>query len=89
VLRGAEDADECGVGDADVGGMKNPARRCRGGVFVGEVPVVIGIVPGRRGRGQSMTSLTAERAAGSSTRFFPAAKVAPRDCRARLLTARG
>jgi hypothetical protein len=48
LLRGTEDADERGVRDADVGGMKNPARRCRGGVFVGEVPVVIGMVPDRR-----------------------------------------
>jgi hypothetical protein len=38
---------------------------------------------------QSMTSVTAERAAGSSTRFLPAANAATRDCRARLLTARG
>ena len=42
-----------------------------------------------RCRGQSTTSLTAERAAVSSTRFLPAAKAATRDCRARLLTARG
>jgi len=38
---------------------------------------------------QSMTSVTAERAAGSSTRFLPEANAATRDCRARLLTARG
>ena len=42
-----------------------------------------------RCRCQSMTSLTAERAAVSSTRFLSAAKAATRDCRARLLTARG
>jgi Phage integrase, N-terminal SAM-like domain len=38
---------------------------------------------------QSTTSVTAERAAGSSTRFLPEANAATRDCRARLLTARG
>ena len=38
---------------------------------------------------QSTTSVTAERAAGSSTRFLLVANAATRDCRARLLTARG
>ena len=38
---------------------------------------------------QSMTSVTAERAALSSTRFLPPANAATRDCSARLLTARG
>jgi hypothetical protein len=38
---------------------------------------------------QSMTSVTAERAALSSTRFLPPANAATRDCSAMLLTARG
>jgi hypothetical protein len=38
---------------------------------------------------QSTTSVTAERAAGSSTRFLLEANAANSDCRARLLTARG
>ena len=38
---------------------------------------------------QSTTSVTAERAAASSTRFLPEANVATRDCSARLFTARG
>ena len=60
-MRGTEDAEECGVVSADVVGMKNPARRCRGGVFIGEVPVVVGQVPDRQ---QSVDHL-ADRGAGS------------------------
>ena len=44
VLPGVEDADEWGVVGADGGGCENPAGRCCGGVFVGEVPVVVGKV---------------------------------------------
>ena len=45
LLRGVEDADECGVVGADGVGRENPAGRCRSGVFVGVVPVVVGMVP--------------------------------------------
>ena len=78
-----QDADDSGVGDADDWRRNAPpgfggafwSARCR--------------LWSARCRCQSMTSLTAERAAVSSTRFLPAAKAATRDCRARLLTARG
>ena len=85
VLRGVVSADECGVVSADGVGREDPAGRGRGGVFVGVVPVVVGMVPVC----QSMTSVTAERAALSSTRFLPPANAATRDCSAMLLTARG
>ncbi|HEY2265620.1 MAG TPA: hypothetical protein VGL33_03390 [Streptosporangiaceae bacterium] len=84
VLPGVEDADDSGAGDADGRKSQRPAGGCGG---------ALRSVRCRwwsaRCRCQSMTSLTAERVAVSSTRFFPAAKAATRDCRARLLTARG
>ncbi len=85
LLPGVEDADVRGVVSADGGRRENPAGWWRGGVFVGEVSSGVGKVP----VGQSTTSVTAERAAVSSTRFLPVANAATRDCRARLLTARG
>ncbi|HMI23141.1 MAG TPA: hypothetical protein VK594_01510, partial [Streptosporangiaceae bacterium] len=45
VLPGAEGADERCVVRADGAGRENPAGRCCGGVFIGEVPVVVGMVP--------------------------------------------
>jgi hypothetical protein len=45
VLPGAEDADVWGVVGADGAGRENPAGLCCGGVFIGEVPVVVGMVP--------------------------------------------
>jgi hypothetical protein len=46
VLPGVEDADECGVGDGDVGGVGKPRGRVAGGAFVGVVSGVVGMVPG-------------------------------------------
>jgi transcriptional regulator with XRE-family HTH domain len=84
LLPGVEDADVSGAEDADGRKSQRPAGGCGG---------ALRSVRCRwwsaRCRCQSMTSLTAERAAVSSTRFLPAAKAATRDCRARLLTARG
>ena len=45
LLPGAEGADERCVVRADGAGRENPAGRCCGGVFIGEVPVVVGMVP--------------------------------------------
>lgn len=79
-----ENADLGGVGDADVGGSERPRGGGPGGAFVGMVPVLVGMVPV-----QSSTSVTAARAATSSTSDLLVAKVATSACRARLLIARG
>lgn len=84
LLPGAEDADVSGVVDVDVGGIERPRGGGPGGAFVGMVPWLVGVVPG-----QSSTSVTAARAATSSTSDLLVAKVATRACRARLLMARG
>ena len=84
VWPGVEDADNSGAGDANDREWQRPAGGCGGALWWVRCRWW-----SARCRCQSMTSLTAERAAASSTRFFPAAKAATRDCRARLLTARG
>ena len=84
VLPGVEDADESGAGDADGRKSQRPAGGCGGALWSVRCRWW-----SARCRCQSTTSLTAERAAVSSTRFLLAAKAATRDCRARLLTARG
>jgi hypothetical protein len=84
LLRGIENADGGVIGGADIGGVERPRRDVSRRGLVGEVACVVGRVPG-----QSSTSVTAARAAVSSTRDLLAAKAATRACRARLLTARG
>ena len=81
---GIEDADDPDIGDADDRKRQRPAGWCGGALRW--VRCRWWSVWWRR---QSTTSVTAERVAASSTRFLPAAKAATRDCRARLLTARG
>lgn len=85
VLPGAENADEAGIEGADDLRQEHPAAGMCDGVFIGEVLSFVGMVP----VGQSTTSLTAERAAASSTRFLPEANAATRACSDRLLIARG
>jgi hypothetical protein len=84
LLPGTQDADDGGIRDADVVRQKRPA----GGVPAGRWSVRC-----RRSwarcRCQSTISLTAARAAGSSTRFLPAANAATSAWRDRLFTARG
>ena len=70
---------------ADGVGRENPAGRGRGGVS----SVWCRLWSAWCRWCQSMTSVTAERAALSSTRFLPPANAATRDCSAMLLTARG
>ena len=84
VWPGVEDADVSGVESADVRGGEKPRGGGPGGAFVGMVPWLVGMVPG-----QSSTSVTAARAATSSTSDLLVANVATRACRARLLMARG
>ena len=84
LLPGVEDADDSGAGDADGRKAQRPAGGCGGALWSVRCRWW-----SARCRCQSTTSLTAERAAVSSTRFLLAAKAATRDCRARLLTARG
>jgi hypothetical protein len=84
VLPGVEDADDSGAGDADGRKSQRPAGGCGGALWSVRCRWW-----SARCRCQSTTSLTAERVAVSSTRFLLAAKAATRDCRARLLTARG
>src|SRR4249920_970529 len=84
LLPGVEDADDSGAGDADGRKAQRPAGGCGGALWSVRCRWW-----SARCRCQSTTSLTAERVAVSSTRFLLAAKAATRDCRARLLTARG
>ena len=84
LLPGVEDADDSGAGDADGRKSQRPAGGCGGALWSVRCRWW-----SARCRCQSTTSLTAERVAVSSTRFLLAAKAATRDCRARLLTARG
>lgn len=85
MLPGAENADEAGIEDANDLQRQHPAAGVCDGVFIGKVSSFVGMVP----VGQSITSLTAERAAASSTRFLPEANAATRACSDRLLIARG